>query len=169
MCPLFVHPPPPHLFSTFLPVVKEGRSSVSFSFSFFSQTKKLNEAMKPQKRMCSLQNISRLGGEIYRNKAVSPCFANLDPESGRGDVLSITPEVATMLSKTSQNGGELEKHSVVYSLTCHNLASFGAIIRGRKGSLWKQKKMMRAGGRAGGLSCCCPQDGRESCRVSQEP
>lgn len=156
MCRLFVHPSLP-----FLHLSSSGQRRKTLNGLFFLILFSNKEAKQDHyawKRMCSLQNISRLGGEIYRNKPVSPCFANLDPGSGCGDVLSITPEVVTMLNKTSQNRGELEKHFVVCSLTCHNLASFGAITGEKKSSLWKQRKKIREGGRRkGGVSCCCPQ------------
>lgn len=76
MCPLFVHPPP-HLFSTFLPVAKEGRPSVAFSFSFFSQTKKLNEAMKPQRECAPCRTSLGLVERFIETKRSVPALLTL--------------------------------------------------------------------------------------------
>lgn len=54
---------------------------MAFSFSFIFQRKKLNENIKPERALCSLQNFSRLGGEIDINKLRSFSFGDLDPES----------------------------------------------------------------------------------------
>lgn len=101
--------PPPFLY---LSSTGQRRKTLKglFFFLLFSN-KEAKRDHYTRKRMCSLKNVSRLGGEIYRNKLVSPCFANLDPDSWRRDVLSFTPQVVTMLSKTSQNGGQLKREA----------------------------------------------------------
>ena len=65
-------------FSTFLPVVKGGGDSTAFSFPCIFETKKRNKNLKPPEEVCSFQNFSRLGGEIYINKLLSSSFGNLD-------------------------------------------------------------------------------------------
>lgn len=65
-------------FSTFLPVVKEQGGSLAFCIPFIFQTKKLNENLKPQSESCSLQDFSRLGGEVYINNLFGSSSGNLD-------------------------------------------------------------------------------------------
>lgn len=167
VCPLFVNFF--SFFSTFLPVVKEVGDSTAISFSFIFQTKKLHENIKPQRELCSLQDLSRIGGEIYINKSFSSSFGDLGPESECDGPTAFWPFISTEAAVCAQQDLTKcrkikERNGPWRILTHHKLASFWPPSRGEKPACWNREKRSEAAVRKGGLSSCFPQDGRGKLR-----
>lgn len=111
-----------------------------------------------------MQDFSRIGGEIYANKLFSSSFGDLGLKSECDEPRACSPFVSTEAAAWAQH--DLTKWREIRGDTVHgvflpaiNWCHFGHHPGERNQPIETEKdqKLML---RKGGLSCCCPQDGR---------
>lgn len=163
VCPLFVN-----FFSFSLPFYqwsKKEETQQLFLSPFIFPTKKLHENINTERKLCSLQDFSRIGGKIYVNKLFSSSFGDLCPKSEWDDPMAFCPFLNTEAADCAQQ--DLTKWRKIKErngpwciLNRHKLASFWPPSRRETPAYRNRERRSEADGRKGGWSCCCPQEGR---------